>query len=138
MLLITDTDLDKAVLHILLRHVGKQNALERWTLVEMIDVDVVPMHLRNDDHPVDRLIRSSVARLRSQGHLICDLGDGNGRYMAKSAEEFWEMYAAYIKPIRTRAAVAKAMKKAAERQFPSLMQPSLFSAVLSVDELESV
>jgi hypothetical protein len=104
----------------------------------MVDVDPVPTHLRNDDHPVDRLIRASVARLRSQGHLICDLGDGNGRYVAVNADEFWEMYGSYIKPIKTRALVAKAMKKAAELQFPNLLQPSLFSVIERVEDLEVV
>lgn len=138
MLVITDTDLDKAVLHLLLPRVGKEHAFERWSLVEKIDGQPVPAHLRNDDHPVDRLIRASVSRPRSQGYLICDLGNGNGRYLAANADEFWEMYSSYIKPIKSRAAVARAMKKAALIRFPNLLQPSLFAVIESVDDLEVV
>lgn len=136
--MISDTDLDKAVLHILLRHVGKAHALDRWTLVEMIDVDPVPNHLRNDDHPIDRLIRASVSRLRMQGYLICDLGDGAGRYMASTPDEFWEFYSYYVKPIKSRATVIREMKKSAIRQFPNLMQPSLFTVIEQVDDWEVV
>lgn len=122
---LTDEQLDKNVLFWLEKHIGKDNAIERWQLVELVYGAPVPLPLRNDDHPQDRDIRYSVGRLRSQGHLICDLGDGNGRWIAASEKEFWEFYGYYVKPIKARADVARAMKSAAVKRWPNLMQPSL-------------
>lgn len=76
----------------------------------------------------------AVGRLRKQGHLICDLGDGAGRWIASTADEFWEFYRYYVKPIKAKAEVARALKKSAEAQFPDMMQPSLFDYA----EMESV
>ena len=81
---------------------------------------------QNDDNFYDREIRYSVGRLRTEGHLICDLGDGAGRWMAANEKEFWEFYSYYVKPIKSRAETIRAMKKAAEQKWPNLMQPSLF------------
>lgn len=130
----TNDDLDRTVLHFLLRCQGKANAMDRWDLVEKVFGKPVPMEERNDDHMLDRDIRYAVGRLRAQGCLICDLGDGAGRYMAASADEFWAFYQYYVKPIQSRAAIARAMKKAAQEQFPDLLQPSLFDYA----EMESV
>jgi hypothetical protein len=122
----TDDDLDREVLHILLHHQGKQNRIGRWELVENVFGEPVPAELQNDDNMGDRMIRYSVGRLRAAGHLICDLGDGSGRWIAANETEFWEFYGYYIKPIKTKAEVARALKKAAEEKWPNLMQPSLF------------
>lgn len=129
MTFLTNDELDKAVLWILLRHQGKANRIERWELVEQVYGEPVPMNERNDDNLLDREIRYAVARLRLDGKLICDLGDGSGRWMAATEKEFWEFYGYYIRPIKTRADVARALKKAALEKFPNLMQPSLFDAI---------
>lgn len=134
--LMSDDDLDANVLFYLNQHIGKKNRMDRWELVEKIFNIHVPAPLRNDDHPQDRTIRESVSRLRAKGHLICDLGDGGGRWIAENEAEFGEFYAYYIKPIQARATVARAMKKAAERQFPSILQPSLFGAPVVLEEVE--
>ena len=122
----TDENLDKYLLYVLGQHVGKEKAVDRWDLVETVFGEYVPAHLRNDDNPMDREIRYGVSRLRAQGHLICDLGNGNGRYLAATEAEFWELYQYYVKPIRTRAAVARAMKNAAIRRWPNALQFSMF------------
>ena len=122
-----DEQLDKEVLHFLSKCVGKEHALDRWLLVVNIYGVMVPLAERNDDNPLDREIRYAVARLREQGHLICDLGNGKGRYMAANEAEFWEMYAYYAKPIQKRAETLKAMKKAAAQKWPNMLQPSLFN-----------
>lgn len=122
----TNEQLDREVLHILLHHQGKANRIDRWDLAEQVfGGSVLPEH-RNDDNQYDRDIRYSVGRLRAQGHLICDLGDGAGRWMASTEAEFWEFYSYYVKPIKSRADVARALKKSAQEKFPNLMQPSLF------------
>lgn len=130
---ITDEQLERELIFILNQHVGKGNAINRWELVAKL-FEPVPLYLQNDDNIQDREIRYAVSRLRAQGHLICDLGNGNGRYLAANEAEFWELYTYYLKPIQSRSAVLRAMKKAAQAKWPNVLQPSLFS----FDELESV
>lgn len=127
-------ELDRSVLHFLLRHQGKLNRVDRWELVAQVFGEAVPPEEQNDDNLRDREIRYAVGRLRKQGYLICDLGDGAGRWMASNADEFWEFYHYYVKPIKAKADVARALKKAALEQFPDMMQLSLFDYA----EMESV
>lgn len=122
----TDEQLDRAVQYALSFHVGQARAIDRWDLVEKVFGQPVPMELRNDDNLQDRDIRYSVSRLRTSGYLICDLGDGNGRWLAENEKEFWKFYSYYVKPIQARAEIARAMKDAAMRQWPNLLQPNLF------------
>lgn len=129
----TDEQLESELLYILSQHIGKVNAINRWALVAKL-FGPAPLYLQNDDNLEDRAIRSAVSRLRAQGHLICDLGNGNGRYIAANEVEFWELYNYYLKPIQSRSNVLRAMKKSAQAKWPNVLQPSLFS----FDELESV
>lgn len=129
-----DHEVVQKVKDIMHYHVGKERAINRWELVRRVYDVTVPTSEQNDDHPLDRDIRYAVARLRAQGHFICDLGDGNGRWIAKDENEFWEFYFYYIKPIRTRADVARSLKEAAKRKWPNILQPSLFN----FDDLEVV
>lgn len=130
----TNDELDREVLFILLRHQGKENRVDRWELVERVFGEPVEPLLRNDNNLYDRDIRYAVGRLRAAGHLICDLGDGAGRWMAATEKEFWEFYGYFIKPIKSRSDVARALKEAARKRWPNLMQPSLFDLA----DLESV
>ena len=125
--------LDREVYYLLSYHEGKENAIERWAMVEKIFGQAVPLHLRNDDNIQDREIRFAVGRLRAKGYLICDLGDGHGRYLAANESEFWELYNYYLKPIRSRSAILHAMKKSAARRWPNVLQMSLFN----LDEIET-
>jgi hypothetical protein len=124
----TNEELDRTVLFFLGQHVGEGNAINRWELVEKVFGIHMPEHERNDDNPLDREVRYAVGRLRKKGHLIGDLGNGNGRYIISSESEFWKFYAYYVRPIKERAETAKAMKRAAQQKFPNLLQPSLFDA----------
>lgn len=121
-----DDELDRSVLYHLGFHVGKERAVNRWELVEKVYGSPVPWEQRNDDNAQDREIRMSVNRLRAQGHLICDLGNGHGRWIAANEAEFWEFYSYYVKPIKSRADIARALKAAARQAWPNLLQPSLF------------
>ena len=123
---LTDDALDRSLLYILGQHIGKEKAVDRWDLVETVFGEYVPEQFRNDSHPLDREIRYAVNRLRKAGHLICDLGNGKGRYIAKNEAEFWELYNYYVKPIKERAEVARAMKKAAVVRWPNALQFSMF------------
>lgn len=122
----TNEQLDRDLLHILLAHQGKAQRIDRWDLVEQVFDVIVPEIERNDGNPLDREIRYAVQRLRKDGHLICDMGDGGGRWMANTEQEFWEFYSYYISPIRTRREIAEALKSAAKKRWPNLEQPSLF------------
>ena len=130
----TNEELDREVLFILLRHQGKENRVDRWELVERVFGEPVEPLLRNDNNLYDRDIRYAVGRLRAAGHLICDLGDGAGRWMAATEKEFWEFYGYFIKPIKSRSDVARALKTSAQKRWPNLMQPSLFDLA----DMESV
>lgn len=135
----TDEQLDNAVLYFLSKPtVTEANRIDRWALVEQVFGERVPEALRNDDHPLDRDIRESVRRLRDQGHLICDMGDGKGRWIAKTNDEFKRFYKYFVKPISAKAVTARAMLKAAKTKFPDLLQPSLFDAVPEFDDVLSV
>lgn len=132
---LTDEQLDANVLYFLSKpSVDAGNRLDRWELVAQVYGERVPEHLRNDDHPLDRGVRESVSRLRMAGHLICDMGDGKGRWIASNEEEFWKFYARFVKPISATARTARALKRAAEQKFPNLNQPSLFGAPMPVTE----
>jgi len=122
-----DAELDNKLREILRWHVGKERAITRWQLVrDVFGVDV-PQHLQNDDNKEDRFIREAVSRLRRNGLLICDLGNGAGRYIAANEAEFWELYQYYAKPLKVRAETLRAMKRSAGQQWPNVLQPSLFA-----------
>jgi hypothetical protein len=129
-----DDTLDRSLLYVLNQHIGKSNAIERWDLVETITGKRVPEPMRNDSNVDDREIRYAVNRLRKEGYLICDMGNGNGRYLAANENEFWEHYGSYVKPLRERAEVARAMKKAALKKWPNAAQIGMFS----MDDFETM
>lgn len=122
----TDEQLDNALLYILRQHIGKESAVDRWDMVEIIFGEHVPEPFRNDKNDQDRQIRYAVSRLRIAGHFICDMGDGDGRYLAKDEKEFWAFYSFFISPIKTRVTAAKSMLKAAVKKWPNALQFSMF------------
>ena len=137
--LMSDDDLDANVQFFMNRHIGEANKIDRWEMVEKIFNFIVPAHERNDDHPQDRAIRDSVRRLRNQGVLICDMGDGDGRYLENSWEEFIRFYSYFVKPISAKAQTARAMLRAAKQKYQSKLQPSLFDAPpVMVEEFDDV
>lgn len=121
--------LDELVLYFLSRHVGEGNKIERWTLVERVYGVSIPAIERNDRNGLDRNVRESVSRLRNQGELICDVGNGEGRWMAANIDEFWKFYAYFVSPISAKAYTARVLKKSALEKFNQL-QLSLFGAVV--------
>ena len=126
----TDDELDERLKRLFVLHQGKENAVKRWILVTSVYGAGADMP-QNDGNLQDRQIRYSVERLRSHGWLILDLGDGRGRYLCNSEEEYWEFRRSYLKPLRARAKVIRAMDKGAQLKYPDLMQPALFD----LDEL---
>jgi hypothetical protein len=125
--------LDEMVLYFLSRHVGEQNKIDRWTLAERVYGVSIPAIERNDKNSFDRNVRESVSRLRNRGELICDVGNGQGRWMAANIDEFWKFYAYFVSPISAKAYTARVLKKAALQKF-NQQQPSLWSAPIPVAE----
>ena len=121
----TDDELDERLKREFVLHQGKEQAVKRWNLVTSVYGTGSDMP-QNDDNLQDRQIRSAVERLRNHGWLICDLGNGKGRYLAANPDEYWEFRSSYLKPLRARAKVIRAMDKAAQEKYPNLLQPSLF------------
>ena len=129
----TDDQLDEKLKRLFGMHQGKERAVKRWELV--LSVYGFGADTPQNDHNLqDRAIRYSVERLRSHGWLICDLGNGRGRYLAVTEDEFREFRTYYLQPLRARARTIRHMEKAALEKWPNLLQLPLFD----MDELRAV
>ena len=115
---LTDEQLDTEVLFRIKRHVGRKNAIGRWELVAKIYGAVLPQD-QNDSNPADRLIREAVARLRKRGVLICDMGNGQGRYLAETIEEYQQFRIKYSSRAYEILETLREMDKAAEQTWDS-------------------
>lgn len=120
----TDEQLDAEVLFVLKQHVGKKNPIGRWALVSKIFGAVLPQ-FQNDSNVADRQVRESVNRLRKQGVLICDMGDGLGRYLAETLEEYQAFRLRYGSRAYEVLETLREMDKSAEREFGNALQPRL-------------
>lgn len=121
---LTDEQLDQAVLFWIKQHRGRTNPIGRWELVAKIYGPVLPQD-QNDNHPGDRHIRESVERLRKKGVLICDMGDGVGRYLPETVEEYRAFRAKYSSRAYAIIATVNEMDEAAKQEWPDLLQPRL-------------
>ncbi len=108
----------------LLQHKGRQNPMSRWELVERI-FGREAARIQSDDNPFDRQIREAVARLRRRGVLICDMGDGHGRYLAATVEEYQAFRQYYGAGAFEKLAIIREMDKAAEDVWPDVLQMRL-------------
>jgi hypothetical protein len=120
----SDEQLESEVLFLLKQHVGKGNPIGRWEMVVRLygaGADVP----RSDDNFADRAIREAVERLRRRGVLICDMGDGRGRYLASSVDEYQEFRRRYGSAAFKTMATIHDMDEAAEQQWPNSLQPRL-------------
>ena len=83
--------LDRAILSILRYHKGRENAIPRDDLLEMLK-----MHGWS---PVDRSVRAQINLLRKDGHLICSAGGhGGGYYLARDWSELEDYIGQELKP----------------------------------------
>jgi hypothetical protein len=126
-ILLTDDQLDERLKRLFVHHQGRERAIPRWQLVTEIFGPGAELP-QTDDNLHDRAIRSAVERLRSAGSMILDMGDGHGRWLALSADEYRMFRTSYLKPLRSRADVIRAMDKWALAKWPNSLQPSLFEA----------
>jgi hypothetical protein len=120
----TDDEIDSEVLRRIRQHVGASNPIGRWELVARIYGPVAAGD-QNDGNPADRQIRESVARLRRKGVLICDMGDGAGRYLAASVDEYQAFKNKYGSRAYEVLETLREMDKEASRQWPTVKQPRL-------------
>jgi hypothetical protein len=120
----TDDQLEKEVLVLLRQHNGKQNAIGRWELVAKI-YGPEACFPEDDNNFADRKIREAVASLRRQGVLICDMGDGKGRYLAQTLEEYQSFRQYYGSGAFEKLTTIREMDKAAESVWPNVLQPRL-------------
>lgn len=75
--------------------------------------------------PADRQIREAVERLRKRGVLICDMGDGVGRYLAETFDEYQAFRNKYGSRAFAIMDTLREMDKSAEHEFPDALQPRL-------------
>lgn len=112
--------LKRELLNILISHKGRENAVGRADLVEMLKRRGVDVH--------ERAMRECVKDLRRDGHLILSAaGENGGYYMAASQAEFLQFdQAEFGAKIADMNETRQAMKQAALRQWPNAMQQSMF------------
>jgi hypothetical protein len=115
---------EERVKRILKNHIGQANAKGRWALVADVfgpgaDRD------RSDLNRADRAVRKAIERLRNQGTIICNLGDGTGWFLPATDEEyqiFRSMYGSHAFPILEN---IRAMDRTAQQRWPTRQQPRL-------------
>lgn len=112
----TDSELDASVLFFLKQHSGKEHPIGRWEIVTKIfGIEAALEH--NDSNYADRQVRDSVERLRNAGALICDMGNGEGRFMASTLDEYQAFRAKYGSMAFKIIATLSEMDKAAAQAF---------------------
>jgi DNA-binding FadR family transcriptional regulator len=120
----TDDELDREVLFQLKMHVGHKNAVDRWELVAKIFGPGADLP-RSDDNVSDRQIREAVRRLRRQGVIICDMGDGRGRFLAETSDEYQAFRQYFGAGAFEKIETMHEMDKAAQQLWPNALQPRL-------------
>jgi len=105
-------------------HTGKENPMGRWEMVAKI-YGPEACFPESDDNFADRQIRQAVARLRKRGVLICDMGDGMGRYLAATLEEYQGFRRYYGAGAFEKMETIRRMDQAAEQEWPEVLQPRL-------------
>jgi hypothetical protein len=121
---LSDEQLDREVLHLLKQHRGRTNPIGRWEMVHRI-FGPGSITDQSDQNIYDRQIRESVQRLRKAGALICDMGDGAGRSLPETVEEYRAFAAKFGSRAYDVLDTLREMDKAAEQEFPDLKQPKL-------------
>lgn len=121
---LTDEQLDSEVLFQLKQHRGSKHPIGRWELVAKIYGPVSPQ-AQNDNNPHDRHIRQAVERLRKRGVLICDMGNGQGRYLAESLEEYQAFRLKYSSRAYEILETLREMDKAADTAWGNPLQQRL-------------
>lgn len=121
---LTDDDLDREMLFVIRMHKGQVNAIRRWDLcLKIFGADAAID--RNDGNTYDRQARRSIERLRRQGHIICNLGSGDGYFLAVTPEEYQSFRAVYGSHAFPIMETIREMDKAAGQQWENPLQPRM-------------
>ena len=122
---LSDDALDHEVLYQLMQHIGQQNAIERRTLMERVYGLGLTVPADLDANIFDRQVRRSIERLRHQGHLIANMGNGDGYYVISKLEEYQAFRAMYVSHAVPIMEAARQMDREAERKWPNPAQPRM-------------
>ncbi len=111
--------LESAVLRVLADHQGRQKAIGRGHLVNILNIRGHSAH--------ERAVRECIKQLRRQGHLICAMpGVDGGYYLAETLEEFQEFdRAEFGAKIADMNETRQALLRVAREQFGEAVQMEL-------------
>lgn len=111
--------LGKAILHVLSRHIGLEEAIGRQQLIKQPEIKACGVG--------ERVVRDTIRLLRRDGHLICSAPGAEGGYYLPSSWEEFDVFAAaeYQAKISDMSVTLAAMKKAARQRWGEARQPSL-------------
>lgn len=110
---------DKALVHIIADHVGRDNAISRRDLLHQLHVRGFQIN--------DRIMRDAISELRCEGHLIISTSANNGGYYMDSCpEDFLE----FEKHEQTNRAMKiliqrRAMRRTFRQKYGQAVQPNL-------------
>lgn len=87
----------RELLFVIYQHKGRENTIDRWSLVRrLFGAESVPAGEESDSNPYDRRVRDNIEILRKppHQHLICNMGDGSGYFIARTRAEYdaWKKY----------------------------------------------
>jgi hypothetical protein len=122
-------ELDAQIVYVIHQHNGEENAIDRWKLVEAVfgaGCLAVELGGTTDSNKFDRKLRNGIERLRNNGHIICNMGTGDGYYVAATQDEYLKfraMYGAHAFPIM---ATIHKLDEAAAEKWSNVLQPTLF------------
>ena len=121
---LTNDELDSELAYVMRMHRGQEMAIRRWNLcMKIFGLDAA--YERSDGNPYDRQLRKSIERLRREGYLICNLGNGDGYFLAETQEEYQKFRAVYVSHAAPVMETARMMDKAAGQKWPNPLQPGL-------------
>jgi hypothetical protein len=111
-----EVQLDREVMFLLMQHKGKENAIERWSLVALLyGEEAAAAPIRNNNNEYDRHMRESIERLRGEGKHICNVG--GGYYYAATRAEYNEFKRFYLRSVYRQLKITSTMDEAADTRW---------------------
>lgn len=114
----SELELDHAVHFAMYMHKGQANAIPRWELVRRIyGEECVTAETQDDDNLYERSVRNSLERWRAKGHHFCNMGHGEGYYVANDREEYEAFKRYYLGAALRKLQVTSAMDEMADERW---------------------
>lgn len=111
----------RELIFVLYQHKGRANAIDRWALVRRLFGDgAVPSKAEETDgNAYDRRLRNEIESLRKPPfiHLICNMGDGSGYFIASDREEYEKWKKFYLGPTYEKWIAVNAMDTIADHRW---------------------